>query len=58
MKKEESLKDKNITSAKKRIYQGLSLIENIKSSVTGIDIEKAIELKDSYDKLNHRFRYL
>ena len=58
MKKEESLKDKNITSAKKRIYQGLSLIESIKSSVTGIDIEKAIELKDSYDKLNQRFRYL
>jgi len=58
LKKEESLKDKNITSAKKRIYQGLSLIESIKSSVTGIDIEKAIELKDSYDKLNQRFRYL
>lgn len=34
------------------------MIEDIKSSVTGIDIEKAIELKDSYDKLNARFRYL
>jgi hypothetical protein len=49
---------KDIHSAKGRIAQGLNFIENIKSSVTGIDIEKAIELKDSYDKLSQRFQYL
>lgn len=54
---ESFMQDKTIDTTKKRIRYGLDMIESIKQSVTSVDVSKAIELKDSYDKIRQKFRH-
>lgn len=52
------MRDKNINATKRRIRYGMNMIESIKTSVTSINVNKAIDLKDSYDKIRSKFRHL
>jgi hypothetical protein len=48
------MKDKNINVTKRRIRYGLNMIEDIKTSVIGINVNKAIDLKEDYDKIRSK----
>lgn len=53
---EQFMKDKNINATKRRIRYGLDMIESIKTSVTSINVNRAIDLKDSYDRIRDEQR--
>ena len=52
------MKDKNINVTKRRIRYGLNMIEDIKTSVIGINVNKAIDLKEDYDKIRSKQKHL
>ena len=53
--RQQFMSDMRIPVVKKRISYGLDRINRIKNKVTGIDMDKAIELKKSYDAMKRKF---